>query len=164
MKKFMKLSLIALFVFAFSGLGMALAMVIPPQGEGQIGISAVVMLNDLPIYESADETSKVTQTLESGRHVIVMEQVDGWARLALSDSVDDVPAGWVRAESLFIDNAWYMTDSKTPLYAWNDNSAPVLDVLDEMTLIPVLKIDGEWLVVSLRGASAWILNPEADAE
>ena len=34
--------------------------------------------------------------------------------------------------------------------------APKVALLDKDTLLPILKDDGEWLVVSLRGATGWI--------
>ena len=162
MKKYTWLAMMLALVLVLGSIGTAHAMIIPPQGVGQIGISAVVILNDLPVYEKANASSKTLMTLESGRHVIVLEQDGEWAKLTLSDSVDETFEGWVNAQSLLIDNAWYMTNEETPVYAWNDTEAPVFEYLEEYTLLPILKDDGEWLVVSLRGASAWILKTEAD--
>ena len=136
--------------------------IIPPQGMGQIGIGAVVMLNGLPVHESPDSASAVLLTLESGQHVILLQQSGEWAECSLSDSVDAGPAGWVETGSLLVDPAWYMTEEETPVYAWGDTEAPRLDVLEKGTLLPILKDDGEWLVISLRGASAWILKSASD--
>ena len=164
MKKYSRFAILTVLVLALGCIGTANAIVIPPQGVGQIGISAVVMLNDLPVYAAPDASSKVLMTLETGRHVIVLEQADGWAKFTLSDSVDETFEGWADADSLLIDNAWYFTGEETLVYAWNDTEAPVFEIFEEGTLLPILKDDGEWLVVSLNGASAWILKTEADMQ
>ena len=162
MKKFTWLAIVTVVALLLGCFGTANAMIIRPQGEGQIGISSIVMRNELPVYETASESAKVTQTLTSGRHVIVMKLEDGWAQLALADDVDGTPAGWVKAEYLLIDNGFYMTGGETPVYAWNDTEAPVYEVLEEYTLVPMLKDDGEWIIVSLNGASAFILKTAED--
>ena len=156
MKKITHFTIVLALILALCSISTAYAMIIPPQGFGQIGISSVVMMNNLPLYEAADESSKVLETLETGRHIIVLEQADGWAKCTLSDSVDETREGWVKAEYIIIDNAWFMTEAETPVYAWNDTAAPQFDLLEEGTLLPLLKEDGDWLVVSLNGASAWI--------
>ena len=99
MKKYSRFAILTVLVLALGCIGTANAIVIPPQGAGQIGISAVVMLNDLPVYAAPDASSKVLMTLETGRHVIVLEQADGWAKFTLSDSVDETFEGWADADS-----------------------------------------------------------------
>ena len=42
------------------------------------------------------------------------------------------------------------------MYAWNDTAALKVALLDKDTTLPILKDCGDWLVVSLRGASGWI--------
>ena len=64
---------------------------------------------------------------------------------------------------IVIDPAWYRTDASTPVYAWNDTSAPKVALLDRDTLLPVLKDNGDWIVVSLRGATGWIRRPNGTA-
>ncbi|MBO4367177.1 MAG: hypothetical protein J5859_00575 [Clostridia bacterium] len=162
MKKYTWLTILTVLVLTFGSVFTAQAMIIPPQGEGQIGIQAVVMLNELPVYETPDTSSKVVEILQSGSLIILMKQENGWAECCLSDDVNAAPAGWVNTEDLLIDPAWYMTNEETPVYAWNDTEAPVFEVFEDTTLLPILNNDGEWLVVSLNGASAWIHKTEAD--
>ena len=81
---------------------------------------------------------------------------NGWAKIFVSDDVDAEPAGWVNAEYLAIDPAWYRTEGKTAVYAWNSTSALKVALLDKDTTLPILKDDGVWLVVGLRGATGWI--------
>ena len=44
----------------------------------------------------------------------------------------------------------------TPVYAWNDTAALKVGLLDPGTTLPILKDTGDWLIVSLRGATGWI--------
>ena len=91
-----------------------------------------------------------------------MKQENGWAQCVLSDDVDAGPVGWVNAEYIKIDPAWFRTEKATPVYAWGDTAAPKVALLDGDTLLPVLKAEGDWLVVGLRGASGWIQFTAAD--
>ena len=52
--------------------------------------------------------------------------------------------------------AWYVTETETPVYAWNDPSAPKVALLDKNAKLPILKEEDEWYIVSLRGATGWI--------
>ncbi|MBR4235517.1 MAG: hypothetical protein IKR85_05575 [Clostridia bacterium] len=155
MKKVVRVMVIAALVLALCGIGTVQAAIIPPSGVGQIGISAIVGCEQLNMYEARDTSSKVVLELDFGSHIIVLNQADGWAECVDSDSLDALH-GWVAADELILDPAFYLTEATTNVYAWNDTSAPKAAVLDEYTLVPVLKIDGEWLVISWRGATGWI--------
>ena len=132
--------------------------VFPPDGEGQIGLSAVVLSEGLPVHQNPDADSEVMTTLQYGDLIILLRQSDGWSEYVRSDSVDEVPAGWVEAACLLIDPAWLRTNEKTPLYARKDTTAPELALLDGNTILPILKDEGDWLMVSLDGATGWIYN------
>lgn len=142
--------------------GACRAEVIPPQGEGQIGLQAVVLCEKLTLRQEPRTSSRALQTLQYRDLIIVTEQLDGWARCVLGDA-EGSASGWVNADYIIIDPAWYKTDKVTPVYAWNDLAAPkvaLLDAntvfLDPNTFLPILKEEGPWLLVSLRGATGWI--------
>lgn len=139
--------------------GTGLAEIIPAEGEGQIGLPAVVLCEKLTVREQATSSSRGVKTLRNGDRMIVQLQGGGWALCFLSDALDEGPAGWVNKDYLAIDPDWYRTEELTPVYAWNDRSAPRVALLDTNTLLPILKREGSWLVVSLRGASGWIYYP-----
>ena len=155
MKKFICLTLMAALMLMLAGIGTVQAAIIHPSGMGQIGIGAIVVCEKLTMYESKDASSRAVLELGFGDHIIVINQADGWAECVRSDS-EDAPHGWVKAADLLMDPAFYFTEAVTPVYAWNDTSAPKAAVLDEYTIVPVLKMDGDWAVVSLRGATGWI--------
>ena len=91
-----------------------------------------------------------------------MSQEGEWAKVVLGDS-EDSPSGWVDADYIAIDPSWYRTNGETPVYAWDDTSAPKVALLDDGTTLPILRDDGNWIVVSLRGATGWINNPDRNA-
>ena len=134
------------------------ASVIPPRGPGQIGLSSVVLCDTLSAHKEPDFNSPSVQTLRYGDQIITMRTQDGWAEVALSDDVDGEPA-WVSADFIAVDPAYYQTDGETAVYAWNDTGAKKVAFLDAGTTLPILRDDGDWIVVSLRGAAGWIYDP-----
>lgn len=155
MKRLASLMLLTALILSMGAMGAARAEIIPPEGFGQIGLSAVVLCEKLTLRREPSASSRAVETLDYQSHPIVIEQKDGWAYCTLGDS-EDSPKGWLNAEYLAIDPAWYRTEQKTPVYAWDDETAPKVALLNANTRLPILKQDGEWLVVSLRGATGWI--------
>lgn len=162
MKKNAWLTILTALILMLGCFGTVHAEILPPFGEGQIGLQAAVLCDSLTVREEPDTSSKAVQTLRYRDLIIVTEQTDGWAHCFLGDA-EDSASGWVNADYITIDPAWYRTETKTPVYAWNDTSAPkvaLLDAntefLDPDTFLPILKDEGEWLIVSLRGAVGWI--------
>lgn len=151
-----------------SGCLAAQAEIIPPFGEGQIGLTAAVLCENLTLREEPNASSNAVKTLQYRDLVIVTNQENGWARVVIGDS-EDSPYGWVNADYIAIDPAWCRTEKATPVYAWNDTAAPkvaLLDantqLLDPDTYLPILKDEGDWLIVSLRGATGWILKADVE--
>ena len=155
MKKIAWFSLVLVLTLLLSVVGTAQAGLLAPHGEGQIGLQAVVLCEELTLRQKASASSKALQTLPYGSLIIVTEETNGWAHCVLGDA-EDSPSGWVNAEYIAVDPAWYQTDAKTKVFAWNDINAPKVALLDKNVTVPVLKIEGDWIVVSLRGASGWI--------
>ena len=150
------ITILTLMMIAVLGIATVHAEIIPPYGEGQIGLSAVVLCESLTVREAPRTNAGILDALEFGRRIIVMKQENGWAYICTSDDVDASPAGWVNAEYIAIDPSWYRTEESTPVYAWNDQTAPRVALLDPGTTLPILKEDGDWMIVSLRGATGWI--------
>ena len=158
MKKMKCLTLVLALALALllSAVSVCRAGILEPQGPGQIGRPAVVLFDGTAMHRDRSADSEAVKTLRFGALIIAADEKDGWAECILSDSVDEDLAGWVDPGCLLIDPAWYMTDQATPVYAWNDTAAPQIVLLDKDTLLPILKNDGEWIVVSLPGAAGWI--------
>lgn len=162
MKKRNWLAFLAVLVLAAGSVMAARAEIIPAEGVGQYGMGAVVLCENLTLREEPNTSSKAVKTLHYRDIISVTDQENGWARVIAGEG-EDAPVGWVNADYLVIDPAWYRTEKATPVYAWNDTAAPkvaLLDantvILDPETYLPILKQDGDWLIVSLRGAVGWI--------
>ena len=154
--------LIAFLMLFVLAAGVCHADIIPPYGEGQIGLTAVVLCSNLTVRKDRSASSEAVTTLNAGARFMVQNQVDGWADCFLSDDVDGGCSGWVNADYIVVDPAWYRTNGSTPVYAWNDTKAPRVGLLDDGEMLPILKDEGDWLVVGLRGAAGWILKTDAD--
>jgi len=145
-------------------IGAVHAEVIPPYGPGQqIGYPAVVLCEKLTLREKPSSASKAIQSLDYGDLPIVIgadlpegaEEENGFVYCTLSDS-EDAPCGWIDSSYIVINPAWYVTEQNTKVFAWNDADAPKVALLDKGTRLPILKEDGDWYLVSLRGAVGWI--------
>ena len=159
MKKYSWFMILTVLLLMLGSMGMGQSEILPAHGEGQIGLQAVILCETLTVRKEPNASSKAVKTLHYGDFLIVQPQTGGWAQCFLSDDVDGGPAGWVNEDYLAIDPAWYRTEEKTPVYAWNDMTAPKVALLDENTTLPILKNEGDWLIVSLRGATGWIPVP-----
>ena len=155
MKKYAWLTVLTALILMLGSIGTVHAEIIPPHGEGQIGLQAVVLCESLTVRREPNAASKTVTTLDYGSLPIVTEQKDGWAFCFLGDSEDSL-SGWVNADYIAIDPAWYRTDKKTTVYAWGSTDANKIALLSAGTSMPILKDEGEWLIVSLRGATGWI--------
>lgn len=150
-----KLALLTALVLMIASIACAQAEIIPRYGEGQIGLTAVVLCEELTVRQGSSTEAPVVTRVEYGSRIIVDRQADGWAHCFLGDS-EDSDSGWVNADYIVIDPDWYRTEGKTPVYAWNDTLAPKVALLDANTILPILSDEGAWLIVSLRGAVGWI--------
>ena len=158
------ISILTALILALGCAGVVHAEIIPPYGPGQqIGYPAVVLCETLTLRENPDSSSKAILTLNYGDRPIVVgadtqagaQKENGFVYCTLGDS-ENSPCGWINADYIVINPAWYVTEKETAVYAWNDTAAPKVALLNKDTRLPVLKEDGDWYVISLRGAVGWI--------
>ncbi len=164
MKKYGLLKILTAMILVYGCIGVANAEIIPPHEAGQqIGYPAVVLCEKLTLWEEPDTSSKVMQSLNYGDLPIVVgadlptgaKEENGFVYCTLGDS-EDAPCGWINSDYIVINPSWYVTEQETSVYAWNDNAAPKVALLDKDTQVPILKEEGDWYLVSLRGAVGWI--------
>ena len=164
MKKHGWLTILTALVLALGCIGTVCAEVIPPDEPGQqIGYIAVVLCDELTLRENPSSSSKALHTLHYGDRPIVVgadaptgaQEENGFVYCTLGESEDSL-CGWINADYIVINPAWYVTDQKTTVYAWNDSDALKVALLDKGTRLPILKEEGDWYVISLRGAVGWI--------
>ena len=164
MKKHGLLTVLTALILALGCIGAVYAEIIPPYGPGQqIGYPAVVLCEELTLRENPSSSSKAVKTLNYGDLPIVVgtdqpagpKKENGFVYCTLGDS-EDSPCGWINADYIFINPAWYVTEKTTAVYAWNDIAAPKIALLDKDARLPILKEEEDWYLVSLRGAVGWI--------
>ena len=164
MMKHFRLAILLLAVLFLAGMAAVHAEIIPPYEPGQqIGYPAVVLCEKLTLREKPSASSKAIQVLNYGDLPIIVgadlpagaKEEKGFIYCVLGDS-EDSPCGWINADYIVINPAWYVTEKETAVYAWNDTTAPKLALLGKGSRLPVLKEEGDWLLVSLRGAVGWI--------
>lgn len=164
MKKSNWLAILTALTLALGCVGTAFAEIIPPEEPGQqIGYQAVVLCEKLTLREEPRSSAAEVKTLRYGDLPIVvgadrpdgMKEENGFVYCTLGDS-EDSPCGWINASYILVNPAWYVPDGETPVYAWNETDAPRVALLDQDTRLPILKEEGDWYLVSLRGAVGWI--------
>ena len=162
MRKRIWLAVLLSVILSCAGTARIRAEILPAQGEGQIGYQAVVLCESLTVRQERSAGSKTVETLHYGDTFAVQDNWDGWASCFTSDDVDAGQTGWVNSDYIIVNPTWYRTDDTTPVYAWNDTMAPKVALLSKGTVLPILKDEGEWLIVSLRGATGWIYKSASD--
>ncbi len=162
MKKIIGLVILFSMIFLFGGITTVQAMILPPHGEGQIGYEAVVLCESLTVRQERSTSSEVVETLHYGDRFAVQDVWGGWASCFISDDINAGQTGWVNSDYIIINPIWYKADEETPVFAWNDTLAPRVALLSEGTILPILKNEGEWLIVSLRGATGWVYKSAVD--
>ena len=156
MKKTFLLTILAALIFIIAASGAANAEIIRAQGVGQFGYEAVVLCESITVREGPGTNYRPVKKLPYGRRFSVTNRSGRWAECILSDDLYASPAGWVNTDYIAIDPAWYRTDAQTPVYAWKSTSAPKVALLNKGEMLPILKQETGWVVVSLRGAAGWI--------
>lgn len=144
------------------------AEIIPPTSYNQgfyefTGIyaqDAVVLCDSLSVRPQPDYGAQAAAVLRYGDPFVTDEGRDGWLHVYASDGNIE---GWVRGEYVLVCPAYLVLEAATPAYAYGDEAAPRVALLDAGTRLPILLTEGEWTVVSLRGASAWIHTGAAGA-
>ena len=158
MKKRIFAAFLAVSILVLAVVTPACADVIPSQGAGQIGFQAVVLCDKLTVRQEPNAGSAAVRTLDYGTVFSTFDEENGFSDVFIGDDVDGERVGWVKTDYIFIDPSWYVTEDKTPVYAWADTSAPKVALLDPGEKLAILNSDADWFTVSLRGASGWILR------
>ena len=138
-----------------------LAEIIPPaaynQGfydfSGLYAQDAVVLCDSLSVRPQPDFGAEATAILHSGDPFVTDKSQDGWLHVFASDGSVE---GWVRGDYVLVCPSYLALEASTPAYAYGDEAAPRVALLDAGVRLPIILTEGAWTVVSLRGASAWI--------
>ena len=131
-----------------------------PIGPGQFGYDAVVISKTVSIRPTQNANAKAVTKLNFGDHLAVMSLGNGWCEVYLSET--DGMTGYVLEDYIVIDPAYITTEESTPVYAWQATNAKRVGLLGRGETYPIIRMEGNWLLISLRGAAGWILRPSGD--
>ena len=85
MKKHRLIAMLTALLLALGLAGAGQAEIIPAEGEGQIGLMAVVLCEKLTIRQEPASSARSVKTLRYGDRIIVQPQTGGWALCFLSE-------------------------------------------------------------------------------
>ena len=132
-----------------------------PLGEGQIGFDAVVISKNISLRPTQNANARAIKRMNFGDHLIVRSLGNGWCEVYLSEM--DGVSGYVLEDYILIDPAYITTEESTPVYAWQARNAKRVGLLGTGETYPIIRTDGNWLLISLRGAAGWIVRPDGDS-
>jgi hypothetical protein len=132
-----------------------------PIGPGQLGFDAVVISKNVSVRPTQNANAKAVTKLSYGDHLAVMSLGNGWCECYLSET--DGISGYVLEDYILIDPAYITTEESTPVYAWQAKNAKRVGLLGRGETYPIIRMEGDWLLISLRGAAGWIVRPNGDS-
>jgi hypothetical protein len=138
----------------------AFGEIIHPMGAGQLGFDAVVISKNISIRPTMNANAKAVTRLNYGDHLAVMSLGNGWCECYLSET--EGVSGYVLEDYILIDPAYITTEESTPVYAWQAQNAKRVGLLGRGETYPIIRMEGNWILISLRGAAGWILRPTGD--
>lgn len=131
-----------------------------PIGAGQMGFDAVVLSKNISVRPTTSANAKAVKKLNYGDHMAVMSLGNGWCEVYLSET--EGPSGYVMETYVLIDPAYITIEESTPVYAWQATNAKRVGLISKGETYPIIRMEGNWLLISLRGAAGWILRPEGE--
>lgn len=142
------------------GASCSLAEITKPMGPGQIGFDAVVISKNVTVRASQNANSKSIKRLSYGDKFAAVSLGNGWCECYLSE--DEGVSGYVLEDYVLLDPAYITTEESTAVYAWKATNAKRVGLLGRGETYPIIRTEGNWMLISLRGAAGWIVRPKAD--
>ncbi|MGN0747369.1 MAG: hypothetical protein ACI4ML_11885, partial [Aristaeellaceae bacterium] len=140
----------------------ALILSLPMEDDGlepNYGRMAQVLCESLSLRQSPSFSAQVITTL--GWNTTLLPEgdpVDGWQLVTVvADDGSLGYTGYVRSEYLLYDCRWYTAAASTPVYAYPSPEAPRVGLLDKDSAYPIIAEYNGYIVISLRGASGFVL-------
>lgn len=157
----MKKAGICLFLVIMMISAVAFGEITHPIGPGQLGYDAVVISKSVSVRQTPNTNAKVVTKLSFGDHLAVMSLGNGWCEVYLSET--EGLTGYVLEDFIMIDPAYIRMEESTNVYAWQATDAKRVGQLSrDENYYPIIRMEGNWLLISLRGAAGWILRPNGD--
>ena len=128
--------------------------------EPNYGWTAQVLCESLSLRQSPSFSAQVITTL--GWNTTLLPEgdpVDGWQLVTMVAQDGSLGyTGYVRSEYLLYDCRWFTASSSTPVYAYPSPEAPRVGLLDKGSAYPIIAEYNGYIVISLRGASGFVLE------
>ena len=137
------------------------AEIIHPVGAGQMGFDAVVLSKNVSVRPTQNANAKAVKRLNYGDRMAVMPVENGWCEVYLSET--EGLSGYVLESYILIDPAYITIEESTPVYAWKATNAKRVGLISKGETYPIIRMEGNWLLISLRGAAGWMQRPEKEA-
>ena len=131
-----------------------------PAGPGQMGYDAVVISKNVSVRPSQNANAKAVTRLNYGQRFAAMPLGNGWCEVYLSET--EGMAGYALEDYLLVNPAFITLEESTPVYAWQARNAKRVGLLATGETYPIIRTEGSWMLISLRGAAGWIVRPNGD--
>lgn len=118
-----------------------------------------VLCETLSLRENPDATSKIIQTMTYGTYCTVIEEIGSWYYVTCRDDQNLRYSGWVRKEYVLVNPDYFVPDGETPVYAMPSGSSKRVGLISGETRYPIIGEINGFLVISLRGASGFVVKP-----
>lgn len=120
---------------------------------GVFAQDGLVLCESLTVREGSNSNAKQTDTLLHHQAFVTDKNDGAWLHIYYADGAKQ---GWVRGEYVLLSPSYFVTEQGMTAYAYGDEDAPCVAWLEKGQKLPIIQQFDGWLVVSLRGASAWI--------
>lgn len=140
--------------------GVASGEIIRPIGMQQTGYDAVVLSKTVTVRTDQNTNAKAVTKLNYGDHVTVLSLGNGWCECYLAEN--EGVSGYAMEDYLLVNPAYITIDEAAAVYAWQSTSAKRVGFLARGETYPIIRMDGNWLLISLRGAAGWLVRPSGD--
>ncbi len=124
----------------------------PTEGDDTTSLgTGYVLCESLSLKQLPSASSDTLLTLSYGSTFQVHQEKEGWYYID-----DQGTKGWVNTKYVLLNPSYYTTGKETPAYAYGDQEAKRVGLIDPGVKLPVIAELADYYVVSLRGASAFI--------
>jgi hypothetical protein len=113
--------------------------------------SAYVISQTVTMRQKNSLSAKAIVSIPYGESIQMLRQSDGWVYGKYESYI-----GWVSEAYLVVNPRYFTTISDTPAYAYPSDKSPRVGLLTRNTKLAIIAEYGDYFVVSLRGASAFI--------
>lgn len=122
-------------------------------------VQGVVLCESLSLREQPDAASKRIHTMTYGMRCTVTAESGAWYKVSYWDEEHLHRSGWVRREYVLVNPDYFIPDGETPVYALPSGSSKRVGLIYGETGYPIIGEMNGFFVISLRGASGFVMKP-----